>query len=274
VTEEGGLPASFFTTQGDGVVTATAATRGPWSQVHQTGSPPAAILVRAIERSLPLAFRVARFTVSFHKPVAITSFRIQTEVVRDGPKVKILRAHLVSIGSSAFSPGPRPVASLEALLVRRASISADGPSMTIPSHGSQPAAESEPFPFPFFLNPVGYHSAMEMRRMHGRFGEGHMGVWMKMRIPLVAGETPSPLERVACAADSGNGISVGVDVARYTFVNPDLTVAIGREPRGAWIGLDARTMFGRDGIGLADACLLDEEGVFGRAVQPLILEPR
>jgi len=67
---------------------------------------------------------------------------------------------------------------------------------------------------------------MESRFLRGAFTEpGPATVWMRMRRPLVAGEDPSPLQRVLTAADSGNGVSAALDWQAWTFVNVDLTVA-------------------------------------------------
>jgi hypothetical protein len=93
-----------------------------------------------------------------------------------------------------------------------------------------------------------------------------------MRHPLVPGETPSPLQRVMIAADSGNGVSAVLDWKRYSFINPELTVHLHRMPQGEWVGLDATTLPELNGIGLAEAGLLDEKGRIGRAAQSLIIE--
>jgi hypothetical protein len=244
------------------------------------------LLARAVEQSAESGFRVARLTVAFHKPLAIGSYRVRLETLRDGRKVKVARAYLLPASDEKKGPSKegsagageegtaRAVAAAEALLIRSAPVNAEGPSMKVEPHTMLLPDACEPFVLPFFLAPVGYHVAMETRLMHGRFGDGHMGLWMKMRIPLLVGEKPSALQRVACAADSGNGVSVGVDVKRFTFLNPDVTFTLSREPQGEWVGLDARTSFAADGIGLADTQLLDERGTIGRAVQPLLLEPR
>ena len=69
-------------------------------------------------------------------------------------------------------------------------------------------------------------------------------------------------------------MSVALDLARYTFVNPDLTIALLRPPTGQWFALDARTLAGDTGSGLADTQLYDESGVVGRAAQTLLVEAR
>ena len=105
---------------------------------------------------------------------------------------------------------------------------------------------------PFFETgeQVGYHSAMEYRFVRGGFREpGPATVWMRMRQPLVAGEEPSPLQRLLAAADSGNGVSATLDLAGYLFINVDLSVHLHRLPVGEWVCLDATTPRMRPGSG-------------------------
>jgi hypothetical protein len=58
------------------------------------------------------------------------------------------------------------------------------------------------------------------------------------------------------------------------FINPDLTVHLGREAEGEWIGLDAETTIAADGTGQAVSTLYDERGRIGRAVQALFVDRR
>ena len=158
-----------------------------------------------------------------------------------------------------------------ALLIRHAEVPVAG---IAPPSPIRAVADAEPWQFPFFTDPVGYHTSMEGRRAAGEFGSGRMAVWFRMKCAVVAGEDPTPLQRLAAAADSGNGISVALDLKRYTFVNPDLTIALLRRPVGEWFALDARTLAGDEGLGLADTRYWDERGVLGRGVQTLLVEPR
>ena len=122
---------------------------------------------------------------------------------------------------------------------------------------------------------VGYHTAMDYRFVAGRFMEpGPATVWMRMRVPLVAGEEPSPLVRVMTAADSGNGVSAALDWRQFLFINVDLSVHLHRLPTGEWVCLDAVTLPEETGLGLADALLRDERGRIGRAAQTLLVDKR
>jgi hypothetical protein len=120
-----------------------------------------------------------------------------------------------------------------------------------------------------------YFTATEWRLAGGNvFAPGPAAVWIRMKVPLVEGEEPSPLARVLVAADSGNGISWEMGWDTHLFVNTELTVHLARMPEGEWVCLDARSRIGPHGIGLAESVLWDERGWIGRGVQALLVAPR
>jgi acyl-coenzyme A thioesterase PaaI-like protein len=265
-------PRAFFVREGGsegehgGVFRATEATRGPWSDLHQHGGPPSALLARAVEVASAAAggdMRVVRVSFAFVRPIPIELLRVAVTMARDGRRVRTLRAEL-------RDEGDRVVATAEALFIRRAAV---GVAETAAEPARAPDG-CEPYMLTFFRPKVGYHTGMQGRLMHGRFGEGHMGMWLRMRVPLLESESPSPLQRLVCAADAGNGVGAALDPEAHSFVSTDLTVALFREPEGEWMGLDARTALGPDGIGLADTVLHDVRGPVGRALQPVVVEPR
>ena len=128
--------------------------------------------------------------------------------------------------------------------------------------------------FPFSKKMTGYQDFIESRIAEGAMFRGPSAVWFRMRYPLVAGEVPSALQRVAVAADSGNGISAVLDFHRYVFVNPDLSINLLRKAQGEWICIDARTLLGPDGGGLAEARIFDSQGLVGRSTQSLTVRLR
>jgi hypothetical protein len=93
-------------------------------------------------------------------------------------------------------------------------------------------------------------------------------------VPLVSGEEPSALQRLAAAGDFGNGISAVLPWDRYVFINPDLTLYIDRPPEGEWICLEARTIIPAGGVGIAESTIYDQRGRVGRAVQALLVASR
>lgn len=257
-------PRSFFLREGEGWH-ATPATRGPWSADHQHAGPPAALLARELERAAPAGLALTRLTVEILRPIPIGPMRVSARVLRAGRKAAWLEATLAS-GDGAALVEARGVAIRTAEL----RLPATGDPLVDPVPGPD---GSRPFEFGFFTGEVGYHTAMETRLARGTFGRGQVSMWMRMRVPLVPGEVPSPFQRVAIAADSGNGVSMALDPRTYSFVNPDLTIHLHRPPAGEWVCLDARTIAQDRGIGLADTRLLDEQGPIGRSAQSLLIEP-
>jgi hypothetical protein len=157
--------------------------------------------------------------------------------------------------------------------LRTEEVQLDPPS----SHPPPPPGPDRGEPGEFFHTgyEVGYHTAMDYRFIEGAFMEpGPAVVWMRMGVPLLPGEEPSPLQRVLAAADSGNGVSAALDWRQYLFINVDLSVHLHRMPAGEWVCLDALTLPEPNGVGLADTALHDAEGAIGRALQTLLVGRR
>jgi hypothetical protein len=111
---------------------------------------------------------------------------------------------------------------------------------------------------------------MEIVFVHGSFyALGPSTAWFRLRVPLVEGESPSGLQRLAAAADFPNGIATEVPWGEYLFINPDLTIYVEREPVGEWVCLSAQMRVARGGAGFSEAILYDERGRVGRSLQSL-----
>jgi len=167
------------------------------------------------------------------------------------------------------------VARFTALAQRESEIEspADLPGHPLPS-APRVLEESSAARFPFNQTVTGYQDLIDSRLAQGSFFRGPSAVWFRLRYPLVAGEDPTPIQRVAVAADSGNGISAVLDFSRYVFVNSDLTINLLRQAQGEWVCIDARTLVGPRGGGLAEARIFDAGGLIGRATQSLSIRPR
>ena len=257
------MAASFYELDGARLLP-TELTRGPWDPDAQHAGPPAALLGRALERCEPQGqAQIGRITFEILGPVPLAPLTVEAGVVRPGRSVELLEARLAGpegelMRATAWRLRTRP---LELEPEREA----PPPG---PDHG-----QAKPF-FPTGHD-VGYHTAMEARFVTGGFLElGPATVWMRMRHPLVAGEAPSPLQRVLIAADSGNGVSAALDYGRYVFINTDLSVHLQRLPETEWVCLDAVTRPERSGLGLTDTALWDERGRIGRAAQTLLIHDR
>jgi hypothetical protein len=260
----------------------TELTRGPWDPDSQHAGPPAALIGREIERLEGGRNRqVGRITFEILRPVPIAPLRVEARVARPGRSVELVEASLSDSDGEVIRATAWRLRSTEVELPAGLT-SVDGPGLigTSPSTlrpGFAPpgAQEARPGCFPPTGHDVGYHTAMEYRFVQGDFGIlGPALVWMRMRQPLMAGEEPSPLQRVLVAADSGNGVSATLDWGRYLFINVDLTVHLHRPLAGEWVCLDSVTIPEPGGIGLADTALYDGRGPIGRAAQTLLIDER
>lgn len=256
---------AFYTPDGDGFL-ASELTRGPWDEQSQHAGPPCALLGRALDRAGAIeAAQVARVTYEIVRPVPIARLETRTAIVRPGRNVELLEGELLHHGEAVIRA--------RAWRIRIAEVEIDrAPVEPAPIPGPDRAAVQSFFPVPW---DVGYHTAMEVRFVDGGFVEpGPARAWMRMRVPLVEGEEPRPLDRVLAASDSGNGVSSPLDYRRYIFINTDLTVNLRRLPEGEWVCLDAVTYPEPSGIGLSDSALHDERGMIGRATQALLVAER
>ena len=266
------MPGSFYEPDGEGFV-ATEATRGPWDPGAQHAGPPAALIGREMERlgggrmgggEGPPA-QVTRVTYEILRSVPIGQVRVEAEVVRPGRRVEMVAATL-SDGSG------QELVRARGWRIRTEKVNFERPAgFPDPPPGPE---DAEPGRFPDVGFDVGYHAAMDYRFVRGSFLErGPATVWMRMGLPLLEDEAPTPLQRVLVAADSGNGVSVALDWTKYLFINVDLTVHLHRMPEGEWICLDAVTLPEHNGVGIADTQLFDERGSIGRGVQSLLVAP-
>jgi acyl-Coa thioesterase superfamily protein/acyl-CoA thioesterase superfamily protein len=253
----------------NGACASTDLTRGPWHPDHQHGGPPIALAARSIERAaaaLDLT-HVARLTANLLRPVPIAPLSVEVETEYAGRNV----AHL----SARLDAGGKEVARFTAVAQREAALEIPPGLAGHPlPQAPRSVEQSPPARFPFSSKVTGYQDLVESRVAEGIFFRGPSAVWFRMRYPLVAGEEPSALQRVAVAADSGNGISAILDFHRYIFVNSDLTINLLRKAKGEWICIDARTLLGSDGGGLAEARIFDAHGLIGRSTQSLAIRLR
>jgi hypothetical protein len=99
-------------------------------------------------------------------------------------------------------------------------------------------------------------------------------IWTRLRVPLVEGEEVTPFVRLATLCDFASGAGNALDFARFTSINPDLSLHVLREPRGEWLGIAARSEIEADGVGQSQATLFDAEGPVARALVSLLVERR
>ena len=260
------VPASaFYLPAGPGRFESSPATAGPWSAESQHGGPPSALLAREFDRTAAdPGQRLARIAVEILRPLPVRPLTVHARVVRPGRRVTLLEGAIEVDGREfVLARGWR--------IARSDTAAAAGPGRVPPPVPPEPDHERPAWPG---AHVDGYMKALEVRTTAGRFGESApAAVWTRVNVGLVKGEEPSPFQRAAVVADSGSGVSQGVDLRRWLAVNVEMTLSTHRDPVGDWIHLDVNTVIGPDGTGRADTVLSDTAGDFGRSIQTLVVAP-
>jgi acyl-coenzyme A thioesterase PaaI-like protein len=240
--------------------------RGPWSPMALHGGPVAALAARAAEvHPGGAGMQLVRITLELLRPVPLTRLALTSSLVKPGRTTQLVDTVVEADGVEvAWSRALRILVAPED---QRA-------EPTVPEDAApDPPDRVEATPMVIGDRTAFHNRGMELRFVNGRTnGRGPATVWFRLRCPVVLGEQPSPWQRVAAAADFGNGVAAELEFGSGSFINPDLTVSLHRPPAGEWICLDARTRFGTPGIGAAESALWDREGRIGRALQNLVVE--
>lgn len=256
------MPEAIFERRGD-LFQPTQAAVGPWDPGALHGGPVAMLLARGIEAQAPDGeMDIVRLTVELLRPVPVAPLAVRTAVERPGKRVQLAGAVITAEGVE--------VALARALRIRRKDLQVDTEPAPPPSQPEQIAPWKPPWGDVEAYGSLG----VELRWGAGEFGGlGPAAMWCRLRLPVVPGEEPSPLQRVAAAADFGNGISNVLDWTTHVFINPDLTINLQRPAEGEWVYLDSRTDVG-PGYGVAHSVLFDRRGEVGRSLQSLFIEAR
>ncbi len=255
---------SLFVPDGRGGFQSTALTGGPWRPDAQHGGPPAALLTYLVESVTEPTERVARISVELVRPVPLTTLTVSVD--REPVSRRVAHA------SASLLDGDTVVATARALLLATAELPDPGWRPTEEPGEPQQATPLVPPTWASGDNTAFHRDAIEHRVIAGGFEQPGAAVeWIRLRQPIIAGVATSPLMRVAAAADIASGISSVYDfMAGVGLINADLTIALHRSLRGEWVGIDAVTRVGPDGIGLCTTRLFDVDGTIGSSTQSLI----
>jgi acyl-Coa thioesterase superfamily protein/acyl-CoA thioesterase superfamily protein len=242
--------------------------RGPWTPEALHGGPPAALLARCAE-VVPGGelMMVVRLTVELLRPVPVSPLSVETRLLRPGRKVQLVGASLHA--------GDVEVARATALRIRTLDLPLPPEiSAVAPPPGPERGTPGGSAWTGLIDYPAFHNQGVEHRFVAGAFDRpGPATDWIRLRVPVVAGEETSPLVRVAAVADFGNGVSwVLSRMEGWQFINPDLTIGLHRMPAGEWVCLEADTAVEPTGVGQAHSRLWDERGALGRAMQSLLLD--
>lgn len=261
---------AFYLPSGGNRFRPTEHTRGPWSPDAQHFGPPSALLVRAMEKlEGEHAATLARITVEILGPAPLTELTVSARVHRPGRSLELLGAEL--------DDGNRTVARASAWRIATSdstAVASGAATDTAAVTPLRPVEQASPARWPGSWG-GGFLDAMEWRAAAGSPDTaGPAAVWARQRVAVIDGEEPSPTQRLMTVADCGNGVSNRLDPSEWWFINSDLTVHLHRQPDGEWIGLDAETAIGPQGVGTATSRVHDQHGHLGNGAQALLVRGR
>ncbi|MEU3013269.1 acyl-CoA thioesterase domain-containing protein [Nocardia asteroides] len=243
-------PAYF--TRDDGVFQPTRYSMSLWAPNTLSGPPVCGLIAREVEtRYCADGFAPARLTVDLHRAVPAVPLTVQSELVRDGKRVRAV--------SIVLRSGEAVVARGSALLLRR--------SAQPPGQVWRPERE-RPLPPPearaaiddamhlFGSDGTGWSVTMSEHQNDTRKRK-----WVR-NIPVVAGQESSPF---CYAAMTGEQTSLVTNwgTEGIGFINTDVSITFSRMPIGPEMGIEAESHLSADGIAAGAAVLYDAEGAFG-----------
>jgi len=254
---------SFFTTDDGNWFTPTEHTRGPWDVQACHAGPPTGLLARAVEQLIPEK-RLIRLTIDLLRPIPFAGFQVIASVTRSGRNTAASAASLVN------HDGKTVVTATGLHMLEQPP--SDYPTHTIKSINPTDAQDG-PFPIKTLHDQPAFNGdGVQVRYPNGEHsGPGPTTVWMKT-VPLLETEIPSAFQRICPLADCGNAFGRNAEPSDVSFINPDLTIALHRDPVGDWLGSQSVGFWEATGQGLADALLFDEYGAVGRALQTVLLK--
>ncbi|OMB95865.1 thioesterase [Mycobacterium sp. NS-7484] len=241
----------------------TADTRSNWDPAIQHGSPPLALLTKAIEElTAGSGLRVGRLTLDILGAIPVAPVRVRAWVDRPGSRISMA----VSEMEAARADGSwRAVARVTAWLL------APSDTSDVATDRFPPLLEGEAAEVAHrWEGAAGYLDTVTWRRQRTTEGEAAVA-WMSPLTSVVDDEETTALQRLALVVDSANGIGAALDPQKFIFMNTDTSVHLHRLPVGSDFAVRARGSIGPDGIGVTTAEIFDRQGFIGTSAQTLLV---
>lgn len=248
------------------VFESTDGTRSNWDPQIQHGSPPLALLTRAVEELAEgSGLRIGRLALDILGAIPVATVRVRAKVERPGSRIALMSAEMLVDRPDGSR---RTVARVSAWLLAPTD-TADAATDRYP-----PLVEGEASSTAHaWQGARGYLETVSWRRQRTAEG-GAAEAWLSPLVALVDSEPTTPLQRLAMVVDSANGIGAALDPQQFLFMNTDTVVHLHRLPAGEDFGLRARGSIGPDGIGATTAEIFDRDGFIGTVAQTLLVQRR
>ncbi len=245
------------------VFESTMGTASNWNAEIQHGSPPLALMTKAIEElSAGSGLRVGRLLLDILGAIPVAPVKVRSWVMRPGSRISLLAAEMTSVD------GSRPVARVSAWLLA----TSDTADVATDRHPPLPEGRATSNPHGWQGAP-GYLETIDWRPQATAEGDAAVA-WLSPLVPLVDSEPTTDLQRLAMVVDSANGVGAALDPSEFVFMNTDTAVHLHRYPRGDEFALRARGSIGPDGIGVTTAEIYDRDGFIGTSAQTLLIQRR
>jgi hypothetical protein len=222
---------------------------GPWDPKSLHGRVVAGLLAAEIERRHgDSALMPARLTVDLYRLPDFSPMRVETQVIRDGRRLRVINAEVFSGDKSAGR------ASCQMLRVgnepKGKVWKRDNWSVRSPAEIDAPSSG-------------GLGGMWHTRPISGAMGsDGPRQCWMSEARALIGGEALTPWQRVALAADFASPFA-NAGNAGLEFINTDITLYLNRLPSTEWIGFEVVNHQSADGVAIGECYLFDEDGPIG-----------
>ncbi|KAA0074295.1 thioesterase family protein [Mycolicibacterium sp. P9-64] len=245
----------------------TEGTGSNWDTRIQHGSPPLALLTKAIEElaGIDSGLRVGRLMFDILGAIPVAPVKVRAWVERPGARISLMATEMLATRPDGSD---RAVARLSAWLLA----TSDTTDAVTDRH--PPLVEGEPEHNAHdWLGAPGYVQTVSWRTQVTTPGESKVA-WLSPLVSLVDDEPLTDLQRLTMVVDTANGVGAALDPDEFVFMNTDTAVHLHRAPSGNDFGLRARGSIGPDGIGVTTAEIFDRHGFIGTSAQTLLVQRR
>jgi hypothetical protein len=247
----------------DGVAfVGTGATKGSWYDNAQAGGAVLALLGHLLEDVPTLTpMTLTRLTVDIVRPVPLGErLWIEPTIVREGKRIQLVdvvvrTAEQVTTRARALRGVDNDIRPLGGIPHTSTAVN---PSSRLLPPEQHTGVEDLPKVADFLV-----HGA-ELRQSPAPI-DGMHSVWVRLRVPVVAGEPIRPTSRATVILDMVNLLGTNPSEPHQVgIINPDVSGHLTRGPVGEWVAMTGNSYFQHDtGHGISTALISDEAGVFG-----------
>ncbi len=233
-------------------------TTGPWRSDAMNGGPPSSLISLGVHEALQEGEQVARIGVDLEKPVPLVPMQVHTHRRQVSRRVAHLSIELrtdtqvVASGRALLLQGSGPVPLIERELPQAPPLPDSAIAPDEPDRWA-----SQPYQF--------HRDAIEVRFTNGNWGiPGSATAWIRLLVPLIAGEQTPDLCQLMAIADLASPLSQAIaPEANVAMINVDINATLAGSPQGPWFCIATQGTVSPFGIGLSNTQLFDRQGPLG-----------